>query len=320
VKGESVRIATRSSDLGVRTARLLSERLALRRIDSETFTFRTSADKHADDPQSELEGQRPYTHELEVALEKGKVDCCVHSLDDLSADPVEGLETIALLERADPRDVLVVNPVTEADSVDTLPAGSRVGTSSLRRRALLAAMRQDLEIVELRGDVATRLRKVETGKVHAAIFAASELIRLGTPQRITAYLEPPVWLPAAGQGAVAIQIRSDDRRMRDLLSSLNHIPTANATEAERAFVAVLEGGFHLPIGALAAAGSDDVMILHGFVSDLKGLDVVRGQTIVDQRSPESSGRALAADLRTRGATSLLMELRSSQFMSASQPE
>lgn len=287
----------------------------------ELVTFKTTGDKKLDEPLSEIGAKGLFTHELEVALVKGKVDCCVHSLKDLPTESPEGLEVGAVLEREDPRDVLVVNSVTQADSLMSIPAGSRVGTSSLRRRAQLTALRPDLEVVELRGNVPTRLRKVDQGQVHAAILAAAGLIRLDARQHIKQFLEPPAWLPAAGQGAIAVQMRSDDDHMRGLVAPLNHVPTDIAVRAERAFLSALEGGCQVPIGALVIANADDdSLTLHGFVSDVRGRDPVRGSAPVNRAAPEESGRALAADLRTRGATSLLMELRNSQQLISPQPE
>ncbi len=294
--------------------------LGERGIVCELVTFKTVGDKRLDEPLSEIGAKGLFTHELEVALTKGKVDCCVHSLKDLPTDNPDGLEIGAVLEREDPRDVLVVNSVTQADSLMAIPAGSRVGTSSLRRRAQLKALRPDLEVAELRGNVPTRLRKVDQGQVHAAILAAAGLIRLNARQHITEFLEPPAWLPAAGQGAIAVQIRSDDDEMRALVAPLSHAATDVAVRAERAFLAALEGGCQVPIGALAITGADGAVTLHGFVSDVDGRDPVRGSGPVDVRAPEESGRALAADLRTRGATSLLMELRNSQQLISPQPE
>ena len=291
-----------------------------REVTCELVTFKTLGDKKLDEPLSAIGAKGLFTRELEVALAKGKVDCCVHSLKDLPTESPDGLTLAAILEREDPRDVLVVNSVTEADGLMTIPAGSRVGTSSLRRRAQLIALRPDLEVVELRGNVPTRLRKVDQGQVHAAILAAAGLIRLDAQQLIKQFLEPPAWLPAAGQGAIAVQIRADDNEMRDLLAPLNHAPTDLAVRSERAFLAALEGGCQVPIGALAIRSDDGTVTLHGFVSDIGGRDPVRGSVNVDVSSPEVSGRVLAADLRTRGATSLLMELRNSPQLISPQPE
>ena len=320
MKDGIVRIASRSSELALRQARIVETALHSQGVATEIVTFKTTGDKKLDEPLSEIGAKGLVTRELETALEKKKVDCCVHSLKDLPTELPDGLMIGAVLEREDPRDVLVVNPVTEAEDLASIPAGSRVGTSSLRRRALLLAARPDLEVAELRGNVPTRLNKVETGKVHAAILAAAGLIRLNATQRIKQYLEPPQWLPAAGQGAIAVEIREDDARMKELLAPLDHPETGTAVRAERAFLSALEGGCQVPIGALAQTGSDGSMTLHGFVSDVRGREIVRGSMDVDPASPESAGRALAADLRTRGATSLLMELRSAGQMIAPQPE
>jgi hydroxymethylbilane synthase len=216
---------------------------------------------------------------------------------------------------------LVVNRVIQADSLASVPAGSRVGTSSLRRRAQLLALRPDLEVVDLRGNVPTRLQKVESGQVHAAILAAAGLIRLNAQGRVTAFLDPPDWLPAAGQGAIAVQVRSDDGELYDLLASLDHAPTSTATNAERAFLAALDGGCQIPIGALAARDrSTSDLVLHGFVSDLRGKDAVRGSIRVDESNPVKSGVDLAAELRSRGAGSLLTELRATESVIPPQPE
>ena len=304
----------------MRQARIVEAALVADGHSCEIVTFKTTGDKKIDEPLSEIGAKGLFTHELEVALLRNKVDCCVHSLKDLPTELPDGLVIGAVLEREDPRDVLVVNPVTEAEDLASLPAGSRVGTSSLRRRAQLLALRPDLEVAELRGNVPTRLKKVDTGKVHAAILAAAGLIRLEARQRIKQFLEPPEWLPAAGQGAIAVEARADDEALLEILSRLHHAPTSVAVRAERAFLAALEGGCQVPIGALAQSDDNGDLILYGFVSDIKGRDVVRGSIAVDEASPEISGQALAADLRTRGASSLLIELRSSPQLIPPQPE
>jgi hydroxymethylbilane synthase len=320
VKDGTIRIATRSSELALRQARIVETALESRGLKCEIVTFKTKGDKKLDEPLSEIGAKGLFTRELEVALTKKKVDCCVHSLKDLPTELPDGLAIGAVLEREDPRDVLVINPVTEAEDLASLPAGSRVGTSSLRRRAQLLSLRPDLEVAELRGNVPTRLKKVDTGKVHAAILAAAGLIRLNAQQHIKQFLEPPAWLPAAGQGAIAIEIRADDDSMREIIEQLDHEPTSVSVRAERAFLAALEGGCQIPIGALASLDTSGTLVLHGFVSDIRGRDSVRGSKVVDPKSPENAGRELAADLRTRGATSLLMDLRSSPQLIPPQPE
>jgi hydroxymethylbilane synthase len=314
-----VRIGTRASELALRQARLVESALLARGITSELVTFKTTGDKKLDRPLTEIGAKGLFTRELEVALSKNKIDCAVHSLKDLPTESPDGLEVVAQLEREDPRDVLVDNRQTGAENLDDLPAGSRVGTSSLRRRSQLLARRPDLEVAELRGNVPTRLGKVENGTVHAAILAAAGLIRLEAERRITMFLEPPEWLPAAGQGAIAVQIRSDDGRMRNLLQPLNHGPTSTATCAERAFLAALDGGCQIPIGALVS-DIGGTPTLYGMLADLSGRHIVRGSRVLDLRSPESTGEALAAEIRSRGGSSLLVELRQLSKLPAPQPE
>ncbi|HEY1951314.1 MAG TPA: hydroxymethylbilane synthase [Gemmatimonadaceae bacterium] len=313
-----VRIGTRASELALRQARLVESALLARGIASELVTFKTTGDKKLDQPLSEIGAKGLFTRELEVALAKGKIDCAVHSLKDLPTESPDGLRIVAQLEREDPRDVLVVNRQTGAESLEDLPPGSRVGTSSLRRRAQLLARRADLEVVELRGNVPTRLSKVERGTVHAAILAAAGLIRLEVQRRITAFLEPPDWLPAPGQGAIAVQARSDDPRMESLLAPLNHGPTSIATSAERAFLAALEGGCQVPIGALVGDGPSGPT-LYGMLADVTGRHIVRGSRAITN-SPEAAGEALAAEIRSRGGGSLLVELRQLSKLPAPQPE
>lgn len=281
--------------------------------------IRTTGDRRNAESFTEIGARGIFTDELERALLRGKVDCCVHSLKDLPTDFADELEIAAVLERDDPRDALVINAVTQASSLDELPAGSRVGTSSLRRRALLAARRPDLEAVDLRGNVPTRLRKLDAGSVHAAILAAAGLLRLNAERRIAEYLEAPAWLPAPGQGAIAVQVRKDATALRDHLHALNHEPTALAVRAERALLAGLEGGCQVPIGALVLdrGGSP---VLHAFISDVAGRHVVSGELALDVNDPERTGTALAGDIRARGGGSLLAEMRGLSKVTAPQPE
>lgn len=303
----------------MRQARLVQSGLDANGIKSELVTFKTAGDKKLDEPLSAIGAKGLFTHEIEVALIKGKIDCAVHSLKDLPTDLPEELEIVAQLRREDPRDVLVVNRQTGAEGLDDLPAGSRVGTSSLRRRAQLLARRPDLEVVELRGNVPTRLGKVEKGSVHAAVLAAAGLIRLDVRQRITMFLEPPEWLPAPGQGAIAVQSRREDARMRELLRRLDDEQTSIATRAERAFLAALDGGCQVPIGALVSgvAGSPT---LYGMLADLTGRHIVRGSRALDREDPASTGESLAAEIRSRGGSSLLVELRQLSKIPSPQPE
>ena len=293
--------------------------LAAHGVQTELVAFKTAGDKRVDQPLREIGAKGLFTHELEAALTDGKVDCCVHSLKDLTTDSPTGLTIAAVLEREDPRDVLVVNENIAAESLDELPRGSRIGTSSLRRRAQLRAARPDLDVVDLRGNVPTRVRKVDEGQVHAAILAAAGLRRLDAHGRISAWLEPPEWLPAPGQGAIAVQARADDVRALGVLAALHHAPTGVAVTAERAFLAALEGGCQVPIGALVMREASG-LVLYGLIADVDGRRVLRGNIAVDADDPASSGASLAADLIRRGAAEILAALRGLEAVPAPQPE
>jgi hydroxymethylbilane synthase len=304
----TVRIATRASELALRQARMVQAALEAGGTPSELVTFKTVGDKKLDESLSAIGAKGLFTKELEDALATGKVDCCVHSLKDLPTDMPAGLAIVAMLMREDPRDVLVVNDGIFAESLDDLPRGCRVGTSSLRRRAQLLHRRSDLEVVELRGNVPTRLRKVDEGQVHAAILAGAGLKRLEAEQRIDAWLDAPGWLPAAGQGVIAVEAREDDARMSELLASIHHAPSAFAARAERSLLAALDGGCQVPIGALLIGAGVDAT-LHALVSDLHGKKLLRGSMSVGSQSAEEVGTALAAQMRRDGATEILAGVR-----------
>ncbi len=314
-----IRIGTRTSELALRQARMVQAALTAQGLESELVAYKTVGDKRLDEPLSSIGAKGLFTKELETGLMKGKIDVAVHSLKDLPTESPEGLVVAAVLEREDPRDALVVNGRILAESLDDLPPGSRVGTSSLRRRAQLLSARPDLEVAELRGNVPTRLKKVDEGRVHAAILAAAGLHRLGARQHIKAYLDAPGWLPAAGQGAIAVQTRASDDTIRALAEAMNHAPTMRAVRAERAFLAALEGGCQVPIGALAIQDGDEAM-LHGMIADIDGRRVVRGSIMLDLADPELSGIRLANQLRGQGASDILEGLRRANHVPSPQPE
>ena len=313
-----VRIGTRSSELALRQAREVAAALERLGVAAELVTYTTVGDRRLDEPLHAIGAKGLFTEELEADLLAGRTDCCVHSLKDLPTASPAGLAVVAQLRREDPRDALVVRPGVAAASLAELPAGARVGTSSLRRRAQLLAARPDVEVLELRGSVPTRLRKVDEGQVDAAVLAAAGLHRLGLAGRVAAYLEPPGWLPAAGQGAIAVQARADDAPLVALLSRLDDAATTAATAAERAFLAALEGGCQVPIGALVAADGG-VPTLHGFVGALDGRRLLRGAEPVSD-DPGAAGRRLADALRAAGADAILHELAGVRRIPSPQPE
>jgi hydroxymethylbilane synthase len=277
-----MRIGTRKSALALEQAHQVQAALAARGVESELVPFTTLGDRRLDASFLEIGAKGLFTKELEVALAEGTIDCAVHSFKDL---PTDTTGVVAVLPRADPRDVVVGIAIAD------LAPGARVGTSSLRRRAQLKAIRSDLEVVELRGNVPTRLRKVEEGQVRSAILAAAGLIRLGATRHITAYLEPPAWLPAPGQGAIAIQARVGGDAAK-VLAPLNDPDTMRDVTAERSMLAALEGGCQVPIGGLVIRE-----VLHGLIADVDGARVMRGSEPVDPANPAAAGLALAAKLR-----------------------
>jgi hydroxymethylbilane synthase len=210
----------------------------------------------------------------------------------------------------------VTGPGITARTLHELPHGARIGTSSLRRRAQLRALRPDLDVCELRGNVGTRLRKIDDGDVDAALLAAAGLRRLGLGDRIVALLDPPTWLSAPGQGAIAVQARVDDARMMQLLATLDHADTRAAVTCERALLAALEGGCQVPIGA-AMLRHDGGATLHGVIAALDGTRVVTGSMPVDLADPTAAGRALAAQLHRDGGAEILAALRTREQMAQS---
>jgi hydroxymethylbilane synthase len=315
-----MKIGTRSSELALRQARMVQTALMTQGVESELVTYKTVGDKRLDESLSSIGAKGLFTKELETDLLKGKTQIAVHSLKDLPTESPEGLVVAAVLEREDPRDALVVNGRIDARSLSDLPRGSRVGTSSLRRRAQLLAARPDLEVAELRGNVPTRLKKIDEGRVHAAILAAAGLHRLGAHQHISCYLDAPAWLPAAGQGAIAVQIRLGDPRVQWIAEGMNDPSTMRAVRAERAFLAALEGGCQVPIGALAMVDDSGAPVLHGMIADIRGSRVVRGTIALDPNDPELSGIRLANQLRGEGATDILEGLRRAAHLPSPQPE
>lgn len=303
-----VRIGTRRSALALHQARMVQQALAALGTPSELVTFDTVGDQRLDRPLSALGGKGLFTAELEAALREGGVDVCAHSLKDLPTTPPEDLAALAVLPREDPRDALVVPAGEAAVALDALPAGARVGTCSLRRRALLGAHRPDLRVLDLRGNVQTRLARLDAGAYDAIVLAEAGLERLGMDDRARRRLDAPAWLPAPGQGAVAVQARTDDPRTAPLLAALHHGGTGRAVAAERALLATLEGGCQVPVGALvvhAPAGP----VLHGMVATTDGRRVLRGEEFVDVGRPEAAGVALAARLLRLGAGEILADLR-----------
>jgi hydroxymethylbilane synthase len=242
-----------------------------------------------------------FTREIESALLNGQIHLAVHSMKDMHAESPRGLTIGAIPGRGDARDVLLSRLCC---GLDGLPAEARIGTSSLRRAAQLLAYRPDFRIVNLRGNVDTRLRRAATQEYDAIILAAAGLLRLGHADLIIEYLPPEVMLPAVGQGALAVQAREDDTDTLRLLAALDHAPTRAVVSAERAFSCALGGGCHVPIAAFAEM-TDYALRLRGLVADPEGKRMVRGEMTGQMSEAESIGKALAVRLLAQGGREIL---------------
>ncbi|MBI5304589.1 MAG: hydroxymethylbilane synthase [Chloroflexi bacterium] len=259
-------------------------------------TITTQGDRVLDAPLAQIGDKGLFTREIEIALVERRIDAAVHSLKDVPTDLPDGLTLAAICEREDVRDALVSRLGV---GLDALPRGARVGTSSLRRAAQLRAHRPDLTIVNIRGNVDTRLRKATTDEYDAIVLAVAGLKRLGLDTRITEYLSLDVMLPAPGQGALAIETRADDTDTCALIALLDHAPTRAATDAERAFLRALGGGCQVPVAAYGEV-IGDTLRLRGLIASEDGTRVARGEVSGDVASAESLGTRLAHELSNRG--------------------
>jgi hydroxymethylbilane synthase len=276
----------------------------------ELEVLSTTGDERIDEPLPEIGGKGLFTAELDAALLDGRVDLAVHSLKDLPTVFPEGLCLAATPTRVDPRDVLV-GPKDQRTSLASLKKGAVVGTSSLRRAALLKAFRRDVETRHIRGNVDTRLAKVDEGQYDAIILAGAGLLRLGLAGRPIEWLERTAWLPAPGQGALGVVTRADDSVTRGLVEPLNDDATRSAVQAERALLKSLGGGCQVPLGALGVP-YDTGLRLWGLVASADGTQVVRGDITGLAAAPDELGERLAQQLEGKGAGQILSEVFKAQ--------
>lgn len=303
-----LRIATRKSQLALwqaeHVAALLRE--AHPGIEIELVPLVTQGDRIQDRTLAAIGGKGLFIKELEVALADLRADIAVHSMKDVPADIPGELMIGAVLTRADPRDALVTTSGIER--IEALPHGALVGTSSLRRQAQLCALRVDLRIEALRGNVDTRIRKLDAGGMDAIILACAGLIRLGLQSRITSRIDPDVCLPAVTQGVIGIECRRSDTRTLDLLRPLEDPATRLCMDAERAFAARLGGSCQSPIAAYAELAADR-MTLRGLVAEPDGSRVLRESLSGSSEKPAALGEQLADRMLAAGAGALLERLR-----------
>ena len=299
-------IATRESPLALWQAKYVQSCLKEKfpELDVQLLGLTTKGDKILDVTLSKIGGKGLFVKELEAAMLEGKAQIAVHSLKDMPTVLPEGLCLTAVTKRANAGDAFVSNKYA---SIETLPQGAVMGTSSLRRKAQLLAARPDLKIVDLRGNVDTRLRKLDEGQMDAIILAAAGLTRLGYTDRIREIIPHNFCLPAVGQGALAIECRTDNTEVRAMLNFLNDQPTKQATDAERAFLGLIEGGCQVPIGVHAVTEGDSVSI-EAIIASLDGStvlrDTIRGQAV----NAAELGKELGNKMLDQGGRAILAEI------------
>jgi hydroxymethylbilane synthase len=267
--------------------------------------IKTTGDKILDVPLAKVGGKGLFTKEIEVELEAGTVDLAVHSMKDVPTEMPEGLVIAANPERVDPRDAIVSGA---GYTLETMPKGARVGTSSLRRVAQVRALRPDVEIVDVRGNLDTRMRKAETGEVDVVILAAAGITRMGWAERITHYIPTDQMVSAVGQGAIGIEIREDDEFMQGVCAQLGDERTMTCVAAERVVMRTLEGGCQVPIGAYARI-EDGRLVMDAIVGSVDGTIILRDRLEGDVSDPEALGRAMVERLLALGAAEILAQIR-----------
>jgi len=300
---ERFRLATRQSALALWQSEHVAARLRAAHpgLDVQLVPMTTRGDRILDRPLAEIGGKGLFLKELEVAMLEGEADAAVHSLKDVPMELDGPFALAAVLERADPFDAFVSERYTDFDA---LPAGSRVGTSSLRRQAQLRARRKDLQVVDLRGNVNTRIARMQSGDYDAIILACAGLERLGLSRFIRHRLDAPSWLPAVAQGAIAVECRDDDARAQELLRVLEHRATRTCVEAERAMNRRLHGSCTVPVAAYATLDGN-VLSLEGLVGDAATGECIRASEVGRPADPDRPGRLVPTELKLKGADRIL---------------
>jgi hydroxymethylbilane synthase len=304
--GKRIVVGTRGSRLAMIQAGIVIAGLSKIHpdLEFEPLAIKTTGDRRKRVSLEELGGTGIFVKELEEALLNKDIDMAVHSLKDMPTDTPGGLRIAAVPERTDPRDVLV----SSRGKLSELPDGAIVGTASPRRAVQLIAQRPDLKIRPLRGNVDTRLKKVSSGELDGAVMAAAAMMRMGMEDRITEYLPPDSFVPAVGQGALAVEIRADDERVAGLVSPLNNQNSRAGVTAERAFLKSLGGGCREPIAALGVA-DNDTLHLDGMVANHNTGRILRAGLKGDSSIPEGVGERLAQQMIALGAAELIGEIK-----------
>lgn len=299
-------IGTRGSKLALWQSEYIKAKLeAATGLPVSLMIIKTTGDKILDVPLAKVGGKGLFTKELEVELAAGTVDLCVHSMKDVPTELPPGMYIAATPKRVDPRDALVSGA---GYSLETLPEGAKVGTSSLRRVAQVRNLRPDVHIVDVRGNLDTRMRKAEDGEVDVVILASAGITRMGWAERISSYIPTEQMVSAVGQGAIGIEIRDDDDFMIDVMARVNHPETFTCVTAERVVMRKLEGGCQVPIGAYARI-EDGALVMDGLVGSVDGSRIVRDRLTGDPNNPVALGDAMVARLLELGGGEILAEIR-----------
>ena len=282
-------------------------------LEVELNKIKTTGDKILDVPLAQVGGKGLFVKEIEEALLRGEADLAVHSMKDVPTEFPEGLHLAVICKREDPRDVFVArSSSSSAQSFSALPQGATIGTSSLRRACQLLSIRPDLRIVQLRGNLETRFRKLDEGQFDAIILAAAGVKRLGWEQRITEVIGPEISLPAIGQGAIGIECRIQDEFINTLIAPLDHKETSICVRAERALLKRLQGGCQVPIAAHAVI-ADGRLVMDGLVGSVRGDRIIKDHLEGRPEDGEAIGKTLAEMLLAKGADKILSEVYGSSI-------
>ena len=302
-----VRIATRKSQLALWQANWVADRIRELGQEPELVEITTVGDVQQSGPIAQLGEQGVFTKEVQAAVIRSDADLAVHSLKDLPTEPIDGLQLAAVPQRASVADALICH---SARSLAELPAGARLGTGSLRRQAQAKRLRPDIQVLGIRGNVDTRLKKLDEGEYDAILLAEAGLTRLGWNNRITELLGPPRMLPAPGQGALGLECRSDDTKTAELLWQLNHAETHAAVVAERSMLALLHAGCSAPVGGWGRIESGKLK-LDGLVANLAGTKVLEASGAAELNSAQALGQSVANELLELGAAQIIAAAKNS---------
>ncbi len=304
-------IGTRNSNLALKQCQIVKEKLKSKfpEIEFETKEISTTGDRERDKKFAEINTEGIFVREIEIALFEGEIDLAIHSFKDLPTKLPESLEVAAVIDRANPLDVLA----GAADKLAELPPGAKLGTGSLRRKSQLLAYRPDLKIIPIRGNIETRLEKIKSQNLDGVILAAAGLERLGLKDQITEYLSPEICLPAARQGAVAVEVREESTELKKLLKAAEDQNTALEVWAEHAFLREMEAGCHAPLAANAVIDAESLSLtLTAAAGELDGSRIIRKQALtknLNLNSVQKLGQRLAQELKSAGAADILKRLK-----------